>query len=55
MDVAGVLNPRRNIIVEVHVDEMFGLVSHSASKVEVLQLFAALVEDFSLNSLTGRG
>jgi hypothetical protein len=49
------LNPRRNIVVRVDVDEMFGLLSHSASKVEVLQLFATLIEDFSLSSLAGRG
>jgi hypothetical protein len=49
------INPRRNVIVEMHVDEVVGLISHSASKVEALQLFAALVEDFSLNSVAGRG
>ena len=49
------LNPRRNVVVEFYVDEVIGLVCHSASKVEVLQLFATLVEDFSLNSLAGRG
>jgi hypothetical protein len=49
------VNPRRNRIVEMHVDEIVGLISHSVSKVEVLQLFAALVEDFSLNSLAGKG
>jgi hypothetical protein len=49
------LNPRRNIVVEFRVDEVFGLIAHSASKLEILQLFVALVEDFSLNLLSGRG
>jgi hypothetical protein len=49
------LNPRRNIVVEVDVNEVFGLIPHGASKVEALQLFVTLVEDFSLNSLAGSG
>jgi len=49
------LNPRRNSMVEFDVDEVFGLIAQSASKVEALQLFVSLVEEFSLNSLAGRG
>jgi hypothetical protein len=49
------LDPRRNLVVEFHVNDTFGLISHSASKIEVLQLLATLVEDFSLNALSGRG
>jgi hypothetical protein len=49
------LNPRRNSVVEFNVDEVIGLFAQSASKVEALQLFVSLVEEFSLNSLAGRG
>jgi hypothetical protein len=49
------LNPRRNTVVEFNVDEVIGLIAQTASKLEALQLFVSLVEEFSLNSLAGRG
>ena len=49
------LNPRRNIVVQFNIDEIFGFISHNASKLEVLQLFVTLVEEASLNLLAGRG
>jgi hypothetical protein len=49
------LNPRRNIVVRFDIDEIFGFITHNASKLEVLQLFVTLVEESSLNLLAGRG